>query len=503
MSQIIRCRQGMWLFLVELDTGFVREVHYGGERVAVAIYSAVRGVDWSTLPATISEVHSGENWCRWFARVDGAPFAWTTEVVADELGFRMTIDGTAERTFQTCRTGLCVLHPLSVCGLEATVRQVDGSEQKYAFPVLVAPHQPFMEMGGLRYRARSGVEVEFGFEGEVFETEDQRNWSDASFKTYCHRLRDGRAYTIEAGQRVRQEVRVRCTGVPEPVEEPAPAEATLPEWSIWLGTAAPEAIDTLHAVGFRCVATDDVSVLAVLRERGLAVDLRLTIGQMEQATPVPPPASGSVLWLVSDRWNADAESAVQRMKQKWEPLGWEIGYSSSANFAELNRSRPPQGVFHWIGTPASPQVHTFDAWSILQNAESFASIGASISAFAGGARTCLGPLRFESRFSGDDPRRDSTLSAAYLLLSLASIALGGFARVMAGTASQVLREGSEVGRVIRDILRIRPCSVRVTRHGALTQVLFAGEQGSCRYVVNPSPEEQDGLQPFAFRRGDS
>ena len=30
------------------------------------------------------------------------------------------------------------------------------------------------------------VAITIRFEGEVFEMEDQRNWTDASFKTYAH-----------------------------------------------------------------------------------------------------------------------------------------------------------------------------------------------------------------------------------------------------------------------------------------------------------------------------
>jgi len=37
------------------------------------------------------------------------------------------------------------------------------------------------------------------FEGDVFETEDQRNWTDASFKTYCPPLRLPYPRPFEAG----------------------------------------------------------------------------------------------------------------------------------------------------------------------------------------------------------------------------------------------------------------------------------------------------------------
>lgn len=494
----IRCTYDAWSFLVEEETGFVREVCYGGARLASAIYSAVRGADWSTYPVIISDLRWGDSWCSWWTQAQGAPFSWKTEVEASADGFRMSVDGTPTETFHTCRTGLCILHPLSVCGQAVTVRHVDGSEESSAFPTLVAPHQPFLEIAGMQYRTPSGVQVDITLEGEVFETEDQRNWSDASFKTYCHRLGEGKPYTIEAGQRVWQQVRIRCTGKTQMVASPREREAPMPALSVWLDTLDADALRILRAAGFTRVATDAVETLG--KVAGMAVDLRLRTEDIVHLQPVAPPANGSTLWLVSDRWTPEVEEVVRHVREQWQPLGWELGYGSSANFAELNRSRPPQGVFDWLSTAASPQVHTFDAWSILQNAESFASIGATMLAFGGEVRLCVAPLRFESRFSGGDPRADSPLAAAYLILALASIAEGGFGRVITGRASQMLHDGSPVGAVFQDILSVAPHAVRRSECNGVQVVQFSGARGSVTYTVNPSPQEQEGVPPFSFRK---
>jgi len=70
----IHCAYGAWSFLVEVATGFVREVCYGGERLAVAIYSAVRAPDWGTYPVALSDLRWGETWCSWWSQAEGAPF---------------------------------------------------------------------------------------------------------------------------------------------------------------------------------------------------------------------------------------------------------------------------------------------------------------------------------------------------------------------------------------------------------------------------------------------
>ena len=47
--------------------------------------------------------------------------------------------------------------------------------------------------------------------GATFEMEDQRQWLDASFKTYCNRLSDPHPYLVSAGQTVEQSIDFRIT----------------------------------------------------------------------------------------------------------------------------------------------------------------------------------------------------------------------------------------------------------------------------------------------------
>jgi hypothetical protein len=49
----------------------------------------------------------------------------------------------------------------------------------------VYPGGRFPAVSSLTIEASDEVPVRFDFEGDLFEMEDQRNWTDASFKTYC------------------------------------------------------------------------------------------------------------------------------------------------------------------------------------------------------------------------------------------------------------------------------------------------------------------------------
>ena len=78
-------------------------------------------------------------------------------------------------------------------------------------PDLISPAQPIKDIAGLAFEIE-GVKLDIAFFGEVFEMEDQRNWSDASFKTYCRPLVEPFAYMIPAGSTVRQEIRIKAEG---------------------------------------------------------------------------------------------------------------------------------------------------------------------------------------------------------------------------------------------------------------------------------------------------
>src|SRR5699024_9606535 len=107
----------------------------------------------------------------------------------------------------TNRTGLVVLHPPDLAGTEAQVTHPGGDTEQSAFPVSISPHQPMWDIRGLQWTS-GGAGVQVWFEGDVFEMEDQRNWSDASYKTYSRPLELPFPYQLRAGERVHQRVRV-------------------------------------------------------------------------------------------------------------------------------------------------------------------------------------------------------------------------------------------------------------------------------------------------------
>ena len=84
-----------------------------------------------------------------------------------------------------------------------------------ASPPYLAPEQPAVDIAGLAWSS-GGLATELVvFTGDVFEMEDQRNWTDASFKTYGTPLWLPFPVLVEAGHEVHQTVVIRCTRVAE------------------------------------------------------------------------------------------------------------------------------------------------------------------------------------------------------------------------------------------------------------------------------------------------
>jgi D-apionolactonase len=218
-----------------LDHGALRGLAHAGREVVRMIDYPIRDADWATLPTVTEALEIAPNRAmRRFRTVDGAMAGqFEAMIEAFGTGARLVADLvlTATRDITVNRAGFIVLHPLDgVAGAPLTVRHADGLEEALRFPALISPGQPVMDIAALSHRV-GDVEVTIAFEGEVFEMEDQRNWTDASFKTYCRPLALPRPYLLRAGDEVRQRIVVTLHRVGQSVAvaaDPRPEAARMP-----------------------------------------------------------------------------------------------------------------------------------------------------------------------------------------------------------------------------------------------------------------------------------
>ena len=105
-------------------------------------------------------------------------------------GLKFSMEAIPATNFITNRTGFVILHPLiDIVGQPVEIEETNGSIRE-VISLEIKPDQPFFNIRSLTNFFDSGVKVSIKFSGDKFEMEDQRNWLDASFKTYSGSLLD-------------------------------------------------------------------------------------------------------------------------------------------------------------------------------------------------------------------------------------------------------------------------------------------------------------------------
>ena len=198
------------------ENGDLRYIKYGDREVIRRIYAAVRDRNWGTTPPKFSNMQMdiGADAFRIAYDVENVQgevdFAWHGEITGDAHGtLRFSMDGVARSTFWRNRIGFCILHPAFLAGARCVVEHVDGTREEAVLPTSISaaqPVQPFSEMSGMAHEVLPGVWAEVRYSGDIFEIEDQRNWTDASYKTFCTPLRIPYPVEVQAGTRVSQSV---------------------------------------------------------------------------------------------------------------------------------------------------------------------------------------------------------------------------------------------------------------------------------------------------------
>jgi len=208
-----RLARGRWSADVRGDE--IADICFDGVYLLRAVRPVVRDRDWNTVPVEVVGQHASDAGSTLVTRVlfADADIRYEASISLrlrdDELV--VDFDGRALAGFERNRTGLVVLHPAADAGQAVRVVHTDGSSTAGSWPVAISPHQPFRDVAGFEW-SKDGVTATLGLIGDVFETEDQRNWTDASFKTYSTPLSRPFPVTVAAGTPCRQGVRLTVAG---------------------------------------------------------------------------------------------------------------------------------------------------------------------------------------------------------------------------------------------------------------------------------------------------
>jgi hypothetical protein len=423
---------------VVYEAGSLRYIRIGSSEALHQIYSAVRDHNWGTVTGVISDERidrtedSFRITYRSTHRQDAVDFVWDAVITGDADGtLTFSMDGEARSTFKRNRIGFCVLHPTNCAGQPCTVEHVDGSRRDAAFPQEIAPHQPFFDLRAITHAAAPGLRVEVRMEGDTFEMEDQRNWTDASFKTYCTPLALPFPATVEAGTRIAQKITLRLIGdVPRIAAGDAALTVTLgdqrlPLPPLGLGTASHDQpltaaeIERLRALRLAHLRVDlhldrpDVEPRlrqAAAEAAALGTGLEVALFLNADATAellnfrallerVQPPVTR---WLIFHR--SEKTTGAQWLRLARQALGdWAqrapLGAGTDAFFTELNRNRPPVEAADFVTYSLNATVHAVDNASVTETLATQGATVRSARAFSGGLPVTVSPVTFRIRWN--------------------------------------------------------------------------------------------------------
>ncbi len=450
----IKLHAGPISMIFEPDNGFLRYVRLGDQEILRGIYAAVRDHNWDTIAPVISnlEVETTEDTFRLTFDVmcheGDIDFFWKGTLTGDSHGtVQFIMDGVSRSTFLRNRIGFCVLHPIACAGKPCTIEKVDGTVEQSEFPLYISPHQPFMNMKAISHEVLPGLSAKVGFAGDIFETEDQRNWTDASFKTYCTPLEIPYPVEVQEGDGIAQSITITLKGeLPGELSKPQrettevnftvdeTASRPLPEIGLgWASHGEPlsareqERLRLLNLSHLRIdLDLSQPNVETVFRQvsvqaQGLAVSLEIALflsdgaerELIEFATMVEEikPPIGTILIFhkaemsTSPRWIELARRYLPEAK---------IGAGTNAYFTELNRERPPTELLDGVCYSMNPQVHAFDNASLVETLETQAQTVESARQFIGDLPLAVTPITLQPRFNPNATGPEPELGADQL-----------------------------------------------------------------------------------------
>jgi D-apionolactonase len=487
---------------VEFEAGNLRHIRYHGREMIRAVSFVVRDKNWGTYAPQIGRLHlleepevfrlsyeatvkEGEEEFRYSAAIEGK----------SDGSLRFSAKGTAISDFLTNRTGFVVLHPIEgVAGAGCTIEHVDGTMEETRFPLLIDPVQPMTDLRAIKHEFLPGLNVDCRMEGDTFEMEDQRNWTDASYKTYVRPLALPWPYLIAKSETIDQKVTLIVSGRASQIEsvegglsitigrpmsgsimpplglglDPKNLEATEQNLSV-LRQASPSHLVCYYDPRLGHSRADLQRVAAIGRALGTELWLEFIVPSVDHferdiqdlgravrgldypfATVMISPAPDLKCTLPGSPWPPcpPLEGCYRALRAVLPEA--RIGGGMASFFTELNRKRPPVALLDLVTFTTVAIFHAGDDRSAMEGLESLPYLAKSVKTFIDGKPYHVGPSAIGLRMNpygeapmanprnirqamnGMDPRQRGLFAAAWTVGFVARFAQGGAAALTLG-----------------------------------------------------------------------
>ena len=546
-----------------LEEGALRHIKVGDIEIIRRIAFLVRDRDWGTLTPRLSLLSSKRFDTRFSLHLE-AEFETSTailniSILVDATRDKVTMraEGIPNGIFETNRAGFTVLHPAKLAGHPVSVEHSNGSIEKSTFPSLIEPWQPFKDIKSITHFA-DGLAVDCTFTGDTFEMEDQRQWGDASYKTYVRPLAQPWPYTLSQSHPLVQSVSIswhktdkeqfESNNNYENSNNSVLSETLFPETAILLTPkdalrliGHPEDIRQVSPQRLLCnvdttagATTEYFEAYAKLQAvmPNFVYDLELICGFED-----PPALELLKLRMEMDRASFKPESvmlcpAVDQIStppsSNWPecpPL--EEIHSASANtfddlirgggmvtfFPELNRKRPPLEHLDFVSHSLCPIVHAADDISVMETLEAIPHITRSARAIIGDADYRIGPSTIAMRrnpygqqtfpnpdlnrlcMANNDPRHGAAFGAAYVIGLATALVDSG---VTVWTPCELYGTRGLYGPIIKAISLLVRCAGNPVHKATIRNGLAELIIGPHQITSNLTNQPLGGLGPFEF-----
>ncbi len=463
---------GVWSFTRVGDE--ITDVTHRDVVLLRSVRAVLRDRDWGTVPVTVASVTETAESVDLVLHFDGlgARFDGVLRLGTDGDRLAVDLDLLARADFDRNRIGLVVLHPPTVAGAPLTVHSPDARVTETGFPVAIAPHQPALDIAALEWPV-DGLSVRLYLTGDVFEMEDQRNWTDASFKTYSTPLAEPFPVRVTAGERIHQSLRLTVSGAASPPDDAAAplrlvaTDALMPVIGV-AATTAPDPIPVATPVAAFLLVELDAGAAnlepawrrALEEAGGLPLDVRLVAGDEGELEEAVALLAGSPVARVAVFGRADHLSTpelVASLRRSLERHGMpaQIVGGARTHFTELNRGhdRLPAGL-DGVVFSVTPQMHAQETRQVVESIPIQRRVVMDALTIAGGRPMHVGPVTLRPRINAvattppapegptlehgygpehvadaTDPRQGEPALTAWTIASAAALARAGVASI--------------------------------------------------------------------------
>jgi hypothetical protein len=424
------------------SNGALRYIATDGNELVRMIYAAVRDRNWLTIIPLISDqkIEKNENSFRvsFNCLYRNEEINFSADYIIEgskDNSITFSMNGKVLERFEKNRIGFCVLHPIDGCaGRNCIIEHTDGSSEQSVFPEEISPRQVFTNIRSMIWLIKN-AKCRIDFEGDVFETEDQRNWTDASFKTYSTPLSVPYPAIVEKGSGIYQKVVLRAEG----------------DFNGETGTIEKTVIKLFPEVKFRIpsigvcqsgrsvhLSKNEIKLLRSMRFDHYRVDLLLYESSWKQKAEQACIESSDLGYPIEfalffdDKFDRQTTDFIKWYSQKKisvssillfhksypstpEQLALKVisllrdldpdvktVTGTNANFAQLNRNRPGETGNDGICYSIQPQEHAHDDTTLVENLKAQEYSIRSVKSFAGNKEIIISPVTIQRRFNANN-----------------------------------------------------------------------------------------------------